>query len=274
MSKIDYDPVKNSFAGIIRGSMILRRWFYFLLDLLFLRSWHIRKILRNKCGNLDKQGKWTLLDAGCGFGQYDHFLLKNFDQVQIISVDVKEDYLHDNQSFFRDDINKGRISFEKADLLKYNSKMKFDAVICIDVLEHIEEDEKVIRNLSKCLKTDGFFLMHSPSHYSESDAGDENSFVGEHARTGYSKVEIEKKLMEADLMPVKTHYTYGYWGRLSWIITVKWPMIWFNKLNFFAVIPLLFYYPVVLPFCLLMNVADVHTKNLKGNGIYSLAMKG
>jgi len=273
MSKIDYDPVKNSFAGIIKGSNKLRRLFYFLLDMFFLRSWHMRRILLEKGGELDRQGTWSLLDAGSGFGQYDRFLLEKFEHIRINSVDVKEDYLEDNRHFFRDEMNKGRISFEKADLLEYVSKDKFDAVICIDVLEHIEEDERVIKNLSNCLKRGGFFLMHSPSHYSESDAGVENSFVGEHARTGYSKDDIEKKLIEADLLPEKTHYTYGYWGRLSWIISVKWPMIGFNKLKLFAIFPLLFYYPVVLPFCLLMNLADVYIKNNKGNGIYSLAMK-
>jgi hypothetical protein len=50
-------------------------------------------------------------------------------------------------------------------------------------------------------------------------------------------------------------------------------MIWFNKLNLFAVIPLVIYYPVVMPFFLLMNFADLFTKNKKGNGIYALAKK-
>ena len=273
MSKINYDPVKNSFARIIRGSKRMRRLFYFLLDLFFLRSWHIRRILLEKGEKPEQLGSWTLLDAGCGFGQYDRFLLDKFQQVQIKSVDVKEDYLEDNRHYFRHEIDNGRITFQKADLIDFSTKERYDAIICIDVLEHIEEDERVIKNLSKSLKKGGFFLMHSPSHYSEEDAGSENTFVGEHARTGYSKDEIEKKLMEADLLPEKTHYTYGYWGRLSWILSVKWPMIWFNKLNHIAVIPLMVYYPVILPFCLLMNFADLFAKNSKGNGIYALARR-
>src|SRR5690625_6453664 len=83
-----------------------------------------------------------------------------------------------------------------------------------------------MQDLSKCLQKWGYFLMHSPSHYSEEDASGEDSFVGEHARTGYSKEDIEKKLMESDLIPVDTNYTYGKWGRRSWILSVKWPMIW------------------------------------------------
>ncbi len=273
MSKIAYDPVKDKFARIVKNSRKLRRLFYFLLDLFFLRSWHVRRIIKEKGESFEQKGSWKLLDAGSGFAQYDRFLLKTFQHVVIDSVDVKTDYLEDNQNYFRDEINQKRISFYEADLLNFSQKEMFDFVICIDVLEHIEEDTLVIKNLSQCLKPDGIFLMHSPSHYSEEDADEDDTFVGEHARTGYSKADIEKKLMEADLLPIKTHYTYGKWGRRGWILSVKWPMIAFTKIGLFAVIPLMFYYPVVMPFCLIMNYADLFTKNRKGNGIYAVARK-
>lgn len=273
MSKIAYDPVKDKFARIVRKSRRLRRIFYFLLDTFFLRSWHIRRLLKEKGEEFDKKGTWRVLDAGCGFGQYDRFLLETFKNVSIHSVDVKENYLEDNRRYFKHDLNKGRIEFEKADLLEYEKPDEFDLVFCIDVLEHIADDVKVISKLSKSLKMDGYFLMHSPSHYSEKDAGPDDTFVGEHARAGYSKAEIEKKLMEADLLPVKTHYTYGKWGRRAWILSVKWPMVWFSKISFLALLPLLVYYPLVMPFCLLMNYVDLYTKNRQGNGIYAFARK-
>jgi SAM-dependent methyltransferase len=273
MSRIEYDPVKDKFAGIVKNSKILRRAFYFLLDIFFLRSWHIRRVLTQIGKKLDKQKEWKLLDAGCGFGQYDRFILEQFQQVKVYSVDVKEDYLEDNRRYFKDEIASGRITFYEADLLNFTSEIKFDVIICIDVLEHIEEDKRVMKNLSASLKKDAYFLMHSPSHFSKEDAGEDNSFVGEHARAGYSKPEIDKKLMESDLLPEKIHYTYGTWGHRAWVLSVKWPMLWFNKISLFAVIPLLVYYPIVMPFCLVMNLIDLYTRNEKGNGIYALARK-
>lgn len=273
MSKIAYDPVKDSFARIIRKLPILRRVFYFLLDLFFLRSWHIRKIIKQKGSRFDKKGVWYMLDAGCGFGQYDRFLLDTFNQIKIDSIDVKQQYLDDNKIYFKEEIQQEKISFFEADLLTFTSKKKYNFILCVDVLEHIEDDVKAIKNMSQSLAKDGFFLMHSPSHYSETDADGDDTFVGEHARTGYSKAEIEKKLMEADLLPVKSHYTYGKWGRRSWILSVKWPMLWFTKLGMIAFLPLLIYCPLVMPFCLVMNQADLYTKNYKGNGIYVLAKK-
>lgn len=273
MSKIAYDPVKDSFASLIRNSTWLRRIFYFLLDMFFLRSWHIRRVLKKHADKINKMGEWYLLDAGSGFGQYDRFLMDTFDKVKIESVDVKAQYLEDNRHYFDEKIRSGRIKFKKEDLLSFSSDTLYDLIICIDVLEHIEDDERVIKNLSNTLREGGLFLMHSPSHYSEEDADEEETFVGEHARTGYSKEEIEKKMMEADLLPLKTHYTYGKYGRLAWILTVKWPMIWFTNLGKAALLLLIFYYPLVLPFSLLMNYLDLHTKNRKGNGIYAIAKK-
>jgi SAM-dependent methyltransferase len=273
MSRIAYDPVKDKFARIIRKSRLLRRVFYAILDLVFLRSWHIRRILRVQCSQLDGKGEWFLLDAGCGFGQYDRFILNEFKNVKIKSVDVKADYLDDNRTFFRDEIDGGRIEFVEADLLKYEDERVFDFVICIDVLEHIREDKKVMQNLSRCMKKGGLFLMHSPSHFSEEDAAEDDTFVDEHARTGYSKEEIDKKLMESDLHPKKIHYTYGNWGHRAWTLLVKWPMIWFNRIGLFAILPLSIYYPLVLPVSLIMNMADLYTVNEKGTGIYALSEK-
>lgn len=273
MTKIAYDPVKDRLANLIRNSGLLRRIFYFLLNLLFLRSWHLRRIIAKKGDELDSLGEWKLLDAGCGFGQYDHFILNRFENVRVTSIDVKESYLEDNKEFFKEEIEQGRIQFKLADLLNLKPDEKFDLIICIDVLEHIEEDQKVIQNLSNLLKKGGYFLMHSPSHLSEDDAEEDDTFVGEHARTGYSKNEIEDKLMVADLMPETTQYTYGKWGRIAWILSIKWPMILLNKIKLLGLIPLLFYYPIILPVTLILNFSDLLSRNKTGNGIFSIAKR-
>lgn len=274
MSTISYDPVKDKFSAIIKKSRLLRRLFYFLLDLFFLRSWYLRRLITETGSELNRKGKWRLLDAGSGFGQYDRFILSNFDNVMVDSVDVKEDYLLDNQRYFKQEVEKGRITFYPLDLLEFSAPNSFDMAVCIDVLEHITEDVKVMKNISQSLKPGGYFLMHSPSHYSREDGDEEDTFVGEHARAGYSKQDISEKLKAAGLKPEKIHYTYGFWGHKAWIGSVKWPMIWFNKFGLAAGIPLLIYYPVVMPACLLMNLADLYTRNEKGNGIYALARKG
>ena len=63
-------------------------------------------------------------------------------------------------------------------------------------MEHIADDVKVFQNYSNALKKDGYLLINTPSIYGGSDVHDDDdeSFVGEHARNGYSKEDFESKL--------------------------------------------------------------------------------
>ncbi|MCW9708408.1 class I SAM-dependent methyltransferase [Fodinibius salsisoli] len=273
MSRIAYDPVKDRFANIIRSSPILRTVFYKLLDLFFLRSWYVRNILREYGGEIDQKGPWKLLDAGSGFGQYDRFVLNEFPNVRLKAVDVKEDYLADSRAYFEEEVKAGRVQFQQMDLLTFDERETYDFAICIDVLEHIEEDRRVMGNVHQSLRPGGYFLMHSPSIYSEEDAGDDDSFVDEHARIGYSKDDIRGKLEAAGFTPVDIAYTYGSKGHLAWELLIKYPMLWMTKIRLWALPLMAIYYIFTLPIGLVLMKLDLHDTNQKGTGIYALARK-
>lgn len=275
MSRIAYDPVKDRFAGFIRKSHFLRTLFYNILDLFFLRSWYVRSVLRDIAPELKAHGSWDLLDAGSGFGQYDRFLLKEFPGIRITSIDVKKRYLEDARRYFREETRHGKIEFFEADLLDLDYDTDFDVAICIDVLEHIEDDRRVIGNLQEALRPGGYFLMHSPSVFSEEDAGGEGeeSFVDEHARTGYSREDIREKLESAGLEPVKIAYTYGPKGHFAWELIIKYPMIWMTRIKLWALPFMAIWYLFTLPIGLVLMKLDMRRENDWGTGIYALARK-
>src|SRR5699024_461815 len=273
MSRIAYDPVKDRFADIIGNSSWLRTLFYWMLDMFFLRSWYVRKILKQYGSKLDLRDRWRLLDAGSGFGQYDRFILKQFSNVEVKSVDVKTDYLNDSRQYFIDEVQAGRICFEEMVLLDLDVDRDFSFAICIDVLEHIEEDEQVMENVYRALRPGGYFLMHSPSIYSEEDAGGDETFVDEHARIGYSKKDIQQKLEGTGLQPVEVAYTYGSKGHLAWELLVKHPMLWMNKIKLWALPIMAIYYIFTLPVGLILMKLDMRDDNEKGTGVYALAQK-
>ncbi len=270
MSQIAYDPVKDRLAAFVRRNRTLRTIFYALLDLFFLRSWHVRK----KVKALFSENKQPLriLDAGNGFGQYDRFLLKTLSIDHILAVDVKEDYLEDCRYYFKDEMEKGRIIFQKQDLLEFTTE-GYDFVLCVDVLEHIEEDVKVMRNMRESLKPGGYFLMHSPSHLAEEDADGDEFFVDEHARAGYSNSELRSKFKQARLKPIEIRYTYGTYGHAAWVMMIKWPMLLLNKAGFWAILLLPFWYTITLLPSLLLNWIDLRASNVEGTGILGLAQK-
>ena len=124
------------------------------------------------------------------------------------------------------------------------------------------------------LKPGGFLLINTPSIYGGSDVHDESSesFIGEHAREGYSREDLEKKLYPLGFSEHKFKYTYGFWGDKAWRLGIKYPMQLLNisKL-FFVVLPV--YYLITLPFTLIMMYADYSTPNKIRYGINFIVRK-
>jgi SAM-dependent methyltransferase len=267
-----YDPVKNIFAGVIRSFPLLRVGFYKTLDLMFLRSWYVRRELRQLRASFAGK-EIAILDAGCGFGQYSYFMSKHLAPCDILAVDVKEDWIADCKQFFA---SRGlqHVAFEIADLTKIAYQEKFDLIVCVDVMEHIHEDVEVFANFSKALKPGGFVIINSPSIYGGSDVHDEHeeSFVGEHARTGYSHEELDEKLGSQGFQRYQYKYTYGFWGDKAWRLGIKYPMLLLNVSKAFIVL-LPFYYLITFLLTYIMMQIDYRTTNTTGSGINYIAQK-
>ncbi len=264
-----YDPIKLSLGSVFNSTPFLRKLFYFLLDVLLLRSWHIRSELKKLNSGAVKQ----ILDAGSGFGQYSFWMSKRFSQAEILAVDVKEEQVADCNAFFNR-IGKSQVKFEVGDLVTFVQPEKFDLVLCVDVMEHIEEDVQVLTNYCNSLKTGGMLLISTPSNMGGSDVHDdgETSFIEEHVRDGYGIDEIEEKCLLAGFTKVDARYSYGAPGKISWKLSMKYPMLMLNKSKaFFIILPI--YYLVTMPFSLLLNVFDVKGSHTTGTGLIVKAWK-
>ncbi|OFX62764.1 MAG: hypothetical protein A2066_15860 [Bacteroidetes bacterium GWB2_41_8] len=267
-----YDPVKNVFASIIKKFPFIRIAFYKLLDIFFLRSWYVRRELI-KLRKLFADKTIEIYDAGTGFGQYSYFMSKKLIPANIFSVDVKEDWIKDAEIFYSQ-IKVQNVKFKVEDLLQINHDNKFNLILCVDVMEHIAEDVKVFQNFYKALRPNGYLLINSPSIFGGSDVHSEEdeSFIGEHARVGYSKEELERKLLPLGFKTYKSQYTYGFWGDKSWRLSIKYPMMLLNisKL-FFIILPI--YYLITFPLSFLMMVLDFNSNNKIGSGINFIVQK-
>ena len=269
---MNYDPVKRSLGAVFHTTPFLRKIFYHLLNLLLLRSWHIRKELRKLRNSLPEAP--VILDAGSGFGQYDYTMSIQFSKAQITAVDVKQEQIDDCNAFFERIGKSDRVKFEYADLTTYKQPDTFDLALSVDVMEHIEEDVAVFRNLAASLKKGGVLLISTPSDKGGSDVHDDHddSFIEEHVRDGYAIEDIEAKLKTAGFSSVRSRYVYGTPGKISWRISMKWPI---KIANTGKVLMLLlpFYYLVIYPFAFVLNMIDLHTTHKSGTGLIVTAIK-
>ena len=269
---MQYDPIKRSLGNVFNKSPLLRIIFYHLLDILLLRAWHIKKQIRELKKDLPPNP--FFLDAGSGFGQYSHFLSRKFPGAEILGVDVKEEQIDDCNRFFTQRSMQNRVKFITGDLTQFLQPEKFHLILSVDVMEHIEEDLKVFENFHQSLVPGGVVLISTPSDQGGSDVHEDHdaSFIDEHVRDGYNIKEIEEKLKKAGFSRVMANYSYGTPGKISWKLSMKYPISLLNVSKlFFILLP--FYYLVVYPFCLILNFMDVRMKHSTGTGLIVKAIK-
>lgn len=269
---MNYDPIKDIFAETIKKIPILRIIFYQLLDLFFLRSWYVRRELKN-IRRITTNKKLSVYDAGCGFGQYTYYINKKLQPCSIYSVDVKEDWIKDCINFFSSR-KIDNVKFGVEDLTKIGYQNKFDLILSVDVMEHIEDDRLVFQNFYNALKKNGFLLINTPSVYGGSDVhnNEGESFIGEHARDGYSPEDLRDKLEPLGFTIEEIKFTYGFWGDKAWRLGIKTPMRLLNLSKLFILI-LPLYFLITFPFTFAMMFVDYKSDNKIGAGINLLAKK-
>ena len=269
---MQYDPIKRSLGNVFNKTPFLRIIFYRLLDILLLRTWHVKKAARKWAK--DHHRKCNILDAGSGFGQYSYFLSGIDKNYFIHAVDVKEEQIADCNAFFSR-ISRKNVLFEMADLTSFNKPGTFDFILSVDVMEHILEDEKVFLNFHDSLTNEGMLLISTPSDQGGSDVHDhdeEESFIEEHVRDGYNIDDIQSKLRKAGFAKTEARYTYGKPGQTGWRLSMKYPihMLNISKL-FFILLP--FYYLLTYPVVLVLNFCDLRLAHKKGTGLIVKAWK-
>lgn len=266
-----YESVKSSLRNVFNKSPLLRICFYKLLDLLLLRTWHIHSELR-KWSNRNKN-LVHILDAGAGFGQYTYYLSGMEKNWNIISVDIDKNHVCECNEFFNR-IGRNNVVFKIADLTQYSEENAFDLILSVDVMEHIENDMLVFKNFYNSLKPEGMLLISTPSDQGGSDVHEagQKSFIEEHVRDGYNINEIQEKLEKTGFSNVYARYSYGPPGKISWKLSMKYPILLLNVSKLFYIF-LPFYFLIVYPFAFVLNYLDSRMIHASGTGLIVKAWK-
>ncbi len=269
---MQYDPVKRQLGEVFNRSPFLRKLFYGLLDLLLLRAWHIQRELRIWAkGRRDRP--IAIYDAGAGFGQYSYWLSGLSSKWSITAIDVKDEQVRDCNAFFQR-IGRPQVKFLVGDVTKFQQPGTFDLVVCVDVMEHIVEDEAALRCYSTSLKPGAMLIISTPSDQGGSDVHEEGegSFIEEHVRDGYNIDDIRAKCLRNGFSKVDARYSYGAPGKVSWKLSMKWPLLMLNASKlFFIILP--FYYLIAYPIAFLLNIFDVRMRHRTGTGLIVKAWK-
>jgi 2-polyprenyl-3-methyl-5-hydroxy-6-metoxy-1,4-benzoquinol methylase len=95
-----------------------------------------------------------------------------------------------------------------------DQKASYDVVICLECIEHILNDEKLMRDLSACLKEGGQLLLTTPNiNYRPLTAIDNGPWSaiedGGHVRKGYSEERLRELCRSSGLCVKEVSYCSG-----------------------------------------------------------------
>jgi len=131
----------------------------------------------------------SFLEIGCGTGFVIQAIQEHYPQAVLCGSDYFEEGLvHARKRM-------PSINFTQQDARKMDEEELYDVIGAFDVIEHINEDELVLSNLSHALKSGGTLLVTVPQHQWLWSAVDESSG---HVRR-YTRLELIDKVTQSGL---------------------------------------------------------------------------
>lgn len=158
--------------------------FEFLFQMEQKHFWHVgrREIILDAIRSIPKSVDSKILEIGCGNGSVLIFLKKNG-----LNIEGGDIFL-EGLRYCRQ--RAGDVPLYQIDITALPFKGEFNIIGLFDILEHIDDDEKALREVNHALKTGGNILITVPAHKFLWRKADK---VASHKRR-YSRKEIINKL--------------------------------------------------------------------------------
>lgn len=103
----------------------------------------------------------SVLDVGCGIGSSSHHIATKHRGCQVVGVDISPENIRIAKRLFESE----RLKFEVSDMTEVPPGGPFQAIVLLDVYEHIPRGEWTRFNelLASCLTDDGIVILTTPS---------------------------------------------------------------------------------------------------------------
>ena len=206
-----------------------------------------------------------ILDSGCGQGVFTFEIARRLPESTVTGLDIDKTLIERNRHI-AEITGLKNCNFKYQDIAETPLEGQYDLVLSIDVLEHIVDDEKVLKKYYNALNPGGDMLLHVPAYYRHwfFFKWKVNFEVEGHVRPGYRMEDIVKKVEDAGFIILEKLYTYGWLetisNNISYVITGSKMK---NK----------FLYAFVFPILLLISWSGRNSKPSQGAGILIKAGK-
>jgi ubiquinone biosynthesis O-methyltransferase len=142
----------------------------------------------------------TVLDVGCGVG-YGSQNLAQAGAKSVEAFDLSEEAIRHAKAHYAHD----NVQFSVRDAEHFEFDRQFDIVTCFELIEHVNQPERVIANIKRSLSTDGILVMSTPRALEQKRT---------HFHTREFSYDEFKKLLEKELGVTKIYVENNHFSSL------------------------------------------------------------
>lgn len=121
-----------------------------------------REVLKIVLPLLKENNKLRILDIGCGTGQLVNEISKSYEDVNYLGIDVASNMISEAKS---NNIKNKNIKFKTCGIEKFNTKDKFDIIICTHAFPYFPNKEEILKKMYKmCNKNANVIIVNSSTN--------------------------------------------------------------------------------------------------------------
>jgi 2-polyprenyl-3-methyl-5-hydroxy-6-metoxy-1,4-benzoquinol methylase len=189
-------------ATVIHGdTLVLDRW-----------RWLKRRL------PLTNPGSATVLDVGCGSGAFTMGAARRGYEAVGLSWDERNQGIALRRAKL---LGLSDMEFPICDVRRLDERGelhgRFDIALCLENIEHIIDDRKLVRDMYECLKPGGRLFLTTPNYFYCPMGGDKGPFRevedGGHVRRGYSPAMLQELCDKAGFRVEEIGYTSFYFSQ-------------------------------------------------------------
>ena len=128
----------------------------------------------------------SILDAGSGPGVFSFEMARRYPNARILGIDVLKEAI-EACGHIAARIGYHNVRFKQTSIEDLEEKAAFDLILSVDILEHVEDDRKVLCGLYEAAAPGGALVLHVPALYRRYPVWKKslNFDVETHVRIGY-----------------------------------------------------------------------------------------
>lgn len=258
--------MNDSYADKFTGTSLLKNWlakFYISLFGIPEIGFQVRGIyFRQAIGSLHAFKPRAILDIGSGIGCYALYLAAKYPKTKVTGWEIDRSKLKESNKLLKEFGTKNA-AFVYGDIAKrIEYKNTYQLVFIIDVMEHIEDYKKVLKNMYKLVTPGGYIYIHVPQVNQQRIFYKLKSWKHEdHVREGFEPILLARELREVGFRVISRRNTFGFFGSLAW------------ELNHMILAKSQIFTALCYPFIYGLSLLDSMIHNRRGLGVAILAQK-